>query len=205
MKIIYTFLWGWAPLPVITACENESGGAGNFHVTEAWCILRLRADCSSDEHYVESCACACDNSPSLTRPLSFLVIDAFCINAIHWCVYWLFIGMGATRLLSCVCVCVCEVEGGYLIQKQKQNQGDERGDHLECFLSTAVQKSWSKVNRVRGGICMCDYDTWADIYQTLCASSVGTRRIAGCGGEEPKWQKEREMSRPDINGVLKGG
>lgn len=39
------------------------------------------------------------------------------------------------------------------------------------------------------GICMCDDDTWVDIHQLLCASSMGTRRIAGCGGEESKQQE----------------
>lgn len=77
MKIIYTFWWGWAPLLVITASENETGGAGNFHVTEAWCILRLWADCSSDELSRESFARSADKSASLTRPLSFCS---------YWCV-----------------------------------------------------------------------------------------------------------------------
>lgn len=35
---------------------------------------------------------------------------------------------------------------------------------------------------------MCD-DTGVGIYQSLCASSIGTRRMAGCGGEEPKRQE----------------
>lgn len=84
--------------------------------------------------------------------LVFLVIDAFCINAIHW---WCL--LPEYRYEAClwenVCLCVC---GNEVFNTLKSQGGEERVEHPGCFLSAAVQGSWSKVSHVwRGGRSAC--------------------------------------------------
>ena len=182
MKIIYTFLWGWAPLPVITASENESGGAGNFHVTEAWCILRLWADCSSDEHRVESFACACDNSPSLTRPLSF---------SGYWCILHKCNPLMASAARGNVgmkggCERVC-AETKCLIHSRGGREGGEQRRRASWMVPIPLSCRGADQERESGSRWNLHVRWWyLHGHLSLGASSTGMKGKAGCGGEEPK-------------------
>lgn len=144
MKIIYTFWQAWAALPVITAFGNEIGRAGNFHVTEAWCILRLWVDCSSDEHFVESFATPVTTTHSWQGLLVSTVIDAFWINAIRW--WHLPPGCRYERAAFCCVRGANRMKARNAIKSEAWSQAAEK--HLKCSLSSGLQRIRSKTRNV---------------------------------------------------------
>ena len=94
----------------------------------------------------------------------------------------LYIGMGGEAaacvcvyVCVCVCVCVCGMEAGYLIHSKAGRRAAERASWM--FFIRRRSEELIKCESCSGRICMRDDDPWEDIYQTLCASSAGTRRM----------------------------
>lgn len=108
--------------------------------------------------------------------LVFLVIDAFCINVIHWWCLPLYRYGGGRWLV--VCVHVCGVEAG-IFNTLGGREASSKESILNVFYLLWFTEADQKWIVFKGHLHVWQWY----IYQTLCASSVEKRRISGHGGE----------------------
>lgn len=130
--------------------------------------------------------------------LVFLVIDAFCINVIHWWHLLLYRYGGGGRWLV-VCVCVCGVEAG-IFNTLRGREASSKESVLNVFYPPGFTEADQKWIVFKGHLHVW---RWY-IYQTLCASSMGKKE--GYQDMEERSQNDKGGGWwEDMKEVVEGG
>lgn len=111
--------------------------------------------------------------------LVFPVIDAFCINVIHWWCLLLYKYGDWLCGFVCVCVSVCGVEVFNTVRGREASS-------KESILNVSYPPRFTEADQ-KWIVFKGHLHVWRwYIHQTVLATSMEKRRIAGCGGEAPK-------------------